>query len=101
MKKKELLAKIEDLENTVQRLRNSIDMQDTLIRQFQEREQKVINAALDLAERTESILSDAKSNASSLVEEAKDQASKIVMDAKMESAKMLSQAETTVSGYGT
>lgn len=99
MKKKELLAKIEDLENTVQRLRNSIDMQDTLIRQFQEREQKVINAALDLAERTESILSDAKSNASSLVEEAKDQASKIVMDAKMESAKMLSQAETTVSGY--
>ena len=99
MKKKELLSKIEDLESTVQRLRNSIDMQDVLIRQFQEREHKVIDTAVDLSERAESILSDAKQNASVLIEEAKDQASKIIMDAKMESAKMLSQAETAVSGY--
>ena len=99
MKKKELLNKIEDLESTVQRLRNSIDMQDVLIRQFQEREHKVIDTAVDLSERAESILSDAKQNASAMIEEAKDQASKIIMDAKMESAKMLSQAETAVSGY--
>ena len=49
MKKKELLAKIEDLESTVQRLRSNIDMQDVLIRQFQEREHKVIDTALDLS----------------------------------------------------
>ena len=99
MKKKELLAKIEDLESTVQRLRSNIDMQDVLIRQFQEREHKVIDTALDLSERTDSILADAKKNASCLIEDAKEQASKIRMDAKMESAKLMNQAETAVSGY--
>ena len=99
MKKKELLAKIEDLESTVQRLRNSIDMQDVLIRQFQEREQKVIDTASDLSDRADSILCDAKKNASCLIDDAKEEASRILMDAKVESAKMMNQAENAVSGY--